>query len=256
MIRSTFSRSLSSLRRAYSDVRFSPELMDGLKKVDTAAICDADKKLRLTNEDEAYRFFLLKDLKRIPTSKTSIMAGIARTVELVEPNDFLGVIQGILEAEEGEVLVVDARHSHLAIAGELLAAEADQKKLEGLIIIDGCMRDTAGLLELSNLACYANGVTPYAGTCLHPATMQCNLHKDKIEIRPGDIVVGDEDGIVVGSVNTFTKILPVAQEILATESVVRTKQRDFGVPLASLCNVREHLENRLRGEESQFKFQI
>ena len=118
------------------------------------------------------------------------------------------------------------------------------------------MRDMAGLGELSNLTCYSYGVTPYAGTCLHPATMQCNLKMDGFEIRPKDIMVGDDDGIVVGSVNTFTKLLDLAQEIHTTESVVGTKLRDSGTPLGSLCNAQEHLEKRLQGKESKFKFQI
>lgn len=63
------------------------------------------------------------------------MAVLVRTVQLIKTKDFLGVIQGILEAQEGEVLVVDARHSQLAIVGELLAAKADQRKLEDLVII-------------------------------------------------------------------------------------------------------------------------
>ena len=231
------------------------DLTAALRRLDTTVICDADRRLRAM-EDGKYRGINpLHDLPMIPTKRTTTMAGVVRTVKLNECNDFLGVIQGILQANAGEVLVIDALHSYLAIAGELLAGEAELKKLEGLVILDGYMRDTAGLAELTQLTCFASGVTPYAGTCMFPGEMQCDLthSDDNIEIRPGDIMVGDQDGVVVGSVDTMERLLPVAQEIFSTESVVRSRQKD-GESLVSLCNIEEHLEKRLAGEESQFSF--
>lgn len=167
------------------------------------------------------------------------------------------MVQGILEAQPGDVLVVDAKHSDRAIAGELLAAEAQRGQLGGLVILNGYMRDTVGLAQLTDLACFAHGVTPYAGTCLHPATMQCTLtySTDKIQIGPGDIMVGDKDGLLLGSADTLNQILPIAQEIHGTESIVRARQRE-GESLASLCNIEEHLSSRKQGKESQFKFNI
>lgn len=231
-------------------------LLDGLKQLDTAAICDADKQVRASN-DNAYRGIqLLCDLQKLPTMKTTIMAGVARTVKLSHKNDFMGVIQGILEADAGEVVVVDAMHSNLAVAGELLAAEAELRQVEGLIILHGAMRDSAGLRELTKICCFAQSVTPYAGTCMHPAKMQNTMYySNDVIIQSGDIILGDEDGVLVGCVDTMARLLPIASNIHATESVVRSKQHE-GSSLVSMCNIQDHIEKRLKSKDSQFAFTI
>lgn len=262
MIRFVLSRSrlgvFSSVTTSVRASSSSSALAKALQDLDTAALCDADKKLRADDDDEYQGIHLLPQLQRLPTQTTTAMAGVVRTVLLAQSNDFLGVIQGILQAQPGEILVVDGQHSNRALAGELLASEAQRCQLAGLVILNGFMRDTAGLALTTHMTCFATGVTPYAGTCLHPAAQtQCTLEysSENIPIRPGDVMVGDQDGIVVGSIETMSKLLPVAKANHATEAVVSARQRKRE-SLTSLCNIEQHLEARLQGKESQFRFNI
>jgi regulator of RNase E activity RraA len=224
-----------------------------LRSLDTTTICDADKKLR--TQDASYKgISVLPNLLSLPTKRETPMAGIVRTVQLTHRNDFLGVMQGLLEAQEGEVLVVATLGSDRALAGDLLAAETERKSLEGIVILDGFMRDTANLREVSEIRCYAKGVTPYAGTCIHPAKMQQDIYSGDVMIRSGEIMVGDDDGVIVGSASAFTRLLPVAQGIHAAEANLRSHLLE-GTPLDALTNIRQHLESRLKGEDSELAFQ-
>jgi 4-hydroxy-4-methyl-2-oxoglutarate aldolase len=232
--------------------RASSSTTDMLRSLDTTTICDADKKLR--TEDGSYEgISVLQNLVSLPTKRSTTIAGVVRTVQLTHRNDFLGVMQGLLDAQEGEVLVVATLNSDRALAGDLLATEAQRKSLEGIVILDGFMRDSANLRELSSIRCYAKGVTPYAGTCIHPAEMQQQLCSGDVLIRSGDLLVGDDDGVIVGSVSSFTRLLPVAQGIHSAEAHLRSRLLE-GIPLDLLTNIREHLDSRLKEEDSQLSF--
>jgi len=86
------------------------QLLARLAQLDCAAICDADKTIRVM--DYGIR----------PISKRPKMVGIAHTVRCRD--DFLSVIKGLEESVPGEVLVVDAGGSPTAVVGELFATEA------------------------------------------------------------------------------------------------------------------------------------
>lgn len=137
-------------RRLFSSDASTRQLLEQLSALDTASLCDADKSLVATND--SYRGLqLMQGLKPLNchenTAKT--MVGTARTVQCREPNDFLAVLQGLHEAESGEVLVVNTLNSTRAVAGELFCAEAQRRGLVG-IVVEGPMRDTAYLDEFSS----------------------------------------------------------------------------------------------------------
>ena len=96
----------------------------------------------------------------------------------------------------GCVIVVDARaHLETAVWGGILTAAAQASGVIA-VVIDGAVRDVAELRE-SGLAIYARGVIPngphkgFGGSVNGP--IQCA----GVAINPGDLVVGDEDGVVV-----------------------------------------------------------
>jgi regulator of RNase E activity RraA len=162
----------------------SNDLLDRLRQVDTTVLCDADKALHgplqqqqlsghHLKQEQQDRISLIR-LRSIPTKQTSVMVGVARTV-LLSPqhdDDFLGVVQGLLEAKPGEVLVVsssghtnskhnkddDSSRRRRAVAGDLLCSEAVRMGLKGMVV-DGCMRDVAHLARVDNFRCYASSIT-------------------------------------------------------------------------------------------------
>lgn len=99
-------------------------------------------------------------------------------------------------AQPGDVIVFDG-HGDLtnAITGELMMQTAIEKKLGG-VIIDGAVRDVATLRQLP-LPIYAAGVTPAGPYKDGPGEIGVPVTVGSVVVHPGDIVVGDEDGIVV-----------------------------------------------------------
>jgi regulator of RNase E activity RraA len=102
----------------------------------------------------------------------------------------------LTKAWPGAVLIVDARgHEETAVWGGILVAAALARKISA-VVIDGAVRDVAELRE-SGVAVYARAVVPngphkgFGGSVNSP--VQCG----GVPVNPGDVVVGDEDGVVV-----------------------------------------------------------
>ena len=119
--------------------------MEALASVPVTTLCDVDKSLPVV--DPAIR----------PLTSTRVF-GPAYTV--VAAGEFLSVLYAIGEAAPGDVLVVQAGGAPLAALGELLATEAWQRKLGG-IVVDGYVRDRTGLPP--DLPVWARGTVPMAG---------------------------------------------------------------------------------------------
>ena len=105
------------------------------------------------------------------------------------------VMAALEQSGAGDVLVI-AGHPDHAVAGELFATEALRRGLAG-IVIDGRCRDSRILAGL-DLPVYARGVAPRAFPARSMPVIQVPLTIGGVEVRPGDILLGDDDGIVVG----------------------------------------------------------
>ena len=86
-----------------------------LKKISSSSLADADKSIRCLNHD----------IVRFNGNKN--MVGQARVVQV--HNDFLGVLATIIDAKEGEVLVVNASATYDAVLGGLFSTEAENQNI-------------------------------------------------------------------------------------------------------------------------------
>eukprot|EP00547_Thalassionema_nitzschioides_P015655 CAMPEP_0194252676 /NCGR_PEP_ID=MMETSP0158-20130606/28147_1 /TAXON_ID=33649 /ORGANISM="Thalassionema nitzschioides, Strain L26-B" /LENGTH=226 /DNA_ID=CAMNT_0038990141 /DNA_START=82 /DNA_END=759 /DNA_ORIENTATION=+ len=218
-------------------------LISALRRLDTACLCDAEKFLvsQKTNNLKEYQPLLLME-ELYPRGKgNGTIAGIARTVQCSEPNDFLAVLQGLQDSESDEILIVNTRTSKRAVAGELFCAEASRRGLPG-IIIDGPMRDTNFLSNYPKVRCFSRSVTPYSGTTSHLGKLQVTVECGGVMVEPNSsIIVADDDGIIVGSLETFEQLEQLAREIQSAEERIRIAIAD-GKTIHEMTNFEAHVE--------------
>src|SRR5262245_28649604 len=217
----------------------APDLLIRVAAVDAAALCDADRDIRVM------------DVGLRPVTSFGQMVGRARTVRCRD--DILTVVRALHDAEPGEVLVVDGGGGTRALAGELFATEAARRKLAG-IVIDGACRDTAKLATLQ-LPIYARWVCPAAGTAQRLGVTQQTVVCGGVTVAPGDVVIGDRDGIVVVSESELLTLLPRAEEVQRTEAAVLDRL-ERGEGLLEMLNFAEHCDALQQGQPSRLRFQL
>ncbi|ARP94181.1 RraA family protein [Bordetella genomosp. 13] len=122
------------------------------------------------------------------------MAGPALTVRC-RPGDNLLVHKALDLAAPGDVIVVDAGGDLTnAIIGEIMVAYAARRKLGG-IVINGAIRDSA-TLRRGSFPVYAAGVTHRGPYKDGPGVINGAISLAGMVIEPGDLVIGDEDGLL------------------------------------------------------------
>jgi 4-hydroxy-4-methyl-2-oxoglutarate aldolase len=202
-----------------------------------SSICDADKSLPVLDPD----------IQLLVPGRS--LHGPARTVRAV--GDHLPVLTALQLAQPGDVLVVSTERSPRAVLGELFATEAERRGLAG-IVVDGFCRDLAGLRGLA-IAVFARGTTPASGSTVMlpatPGTVSCG----GVTISDGDIVVGDDDGVIAAAAARIEAALPAAYEIEQAEQRVLDGLR-AGHGLDTLTNYPEHVRRLEQGEPTQLTF--
>jgi RraA family protein len=143
------------------------------------------------------------------------LCGPAFTVR-TSPGDNLLVHKAIDIAEPGDVIVVDAGGvNDNAIIGELMSARAEQRGVGGMVIW-GAIRDSAELRQ-GSFPVYASGVTHRGPYKNGPGEINVAISIGGMTVNPGDIVVGDADGLVAIPQDQAEGILASAKAILAKE---------------------------------------
>ena len=157
------------------------------------------------------------------------------------------VIQGLAESQPGEVLVIDTHGSRAAVAGELFSLEAARRGLHG-IVIDGPVRDTATIRTL-DLPVYARSITPMAGTIKKLFETQVPVCCGGVIVHPGDILMGDDDGVLVASTAELATLIPLAEQIQRREADIIERLRR-GENLLDMLNYAEHHARIKRGDDT------
>merc|ERR1719375_599762 len=108
------------------------------------------------------------------------------------------------------------------------------------MVIDGNCRDTP-LTQRMELPIYARGRHPHAGTAAKRGRTQCDVRMGGVAVRPGDFVLGDDDGVVVCSGEELEEWLPAAEAIQRTEADMLAHIRGGGSLFDRIPNFDEHL---------------
>jgi len=151
-----------------------------------------------------------------PLSPEMRMCGPAFTVE-VRPGDNLMIHTAMTMAKPGDILVVDGKGDRTcALMGAIMINACKQLKLGG-VVIDAAIRDSLELRELG-FPVFAVGANPNGPTKFVPGRMNWPISCGGIAVAPGDLVVGDADGVVVVEREKAASLLDAAQKKVDDET--------------------------------------
>ena len=152
------------------------------------------------------------------------MAGTAITVKAA-PGDNLIIHRAITMAEPGDVLVVDCDgYTDVGHVGELMCTSCRANGLAGLVI-DGGYRDSREIAEME-FPVYGRGVNPQGPLKQDPGSVNVTISCGGVSVDPGDIVVGDDDGLAVIPGDGAERVLERAREKLDAERTTREAVED------------------------------
>jgi regulator of RNase E activity RraA len=143
------------------------------------------------------------------------LCGLAVTV-LCRPADNLMVHKALQVAEPGDIVVVNTcGNTTSAVFGELMCHTAAAKRLGG-IIVDGAIRDVEGITRLGFPA-FSRSISPGACDKDGPGEINVPIACGNTVVMPGDIVVGDDDGVTVVPRDVAEEVLGLVDALVKRE---------------------------------------
>jgi len=154
-----------------------------------------------------------------PLDPRSRIAGRAVTVEL-EPGDNWFIHLALLEAGEGDILVVDAKgYTEAGPWGDVLTLAAQERGLAALVI-DGAVRDSQDIIT-AGFPVFTRGICIRKTTKVQKGRINVPVTVGGVLINPGDVLVGDADGLVRINADDLATALASAEARLAKEDQMR-----------------------------------
>jgi len=178
-------------------------------------LVEAFRGIHVANIDDSMGRIAAVDQSIYPLNPNAELLGTAYTVNSPAGDNLL--FHASLEmAKPGDVIVLANKGTlDRSLCGEIMSNYAKSKGLAG-IIIDGCVRDSYALREL-DFPVFAKGVTPNGPYKNGPGEMNFPVAFGGLVINPGDIIIGDADGILVIKPEDAEDIAKKAQAVKKSE---------------------------------------
>ncbi len=190
-------------RRNLSAPQAAPAIIDVLRTIQVALI-----------SDQLHRIVGTGQLKKYDRS-TGTMAGTAVTVR-VSHGDNLAVLRAFEYCRPGDVMVIDGGgDTEQAILGGIMSLYAARIGLAGLVI-DGAIRDVAEIRE-RDFPMFARGHTHRGPYKDGPGEINVPVCIGGMTVMPGDIIIGDEDGLLAFAPDEAESLIAKAQAQQAKE---------------------------------------
>lgn len=168
--------------------------------------------------DAMHRAPAMRDVK--PLYEGIKLVGRAVTVQNF-PGDWSKPVEASDVARRGEVIVVYNGSSYVAPWGELASRGCLQKGIAG-VVIDGAIRDVDDIRKI-RFPAFATASVPNAGDAKGFGEINAEITCGGVRVRPGDWVVGDDNGVMVVPAERAYEIARRALEVKKSEDRVRTE---------------------------------
>lgn len=156
------------------------------------------------------------DMQISPVEQGMTVVGTALTVETDNGDNFPIHVASYSFKADGYVMVIDGKgNTERAYFGDLIMGACQAVGFEGMIV-DGCTRDRDGNVEL-NFPVYSRGFMPRGPIKKDEGNINIPIMCGGVKVCPGDLVVGDSDGVCVIPVEHIEAVLDEAEKKLAYE---------------------------------------
>jgi regulator of RNase E activity RraA len=150
-----------------------------------------------------------------PLVRSMKLCGPAFTIE-VRPGDNLMIHAAMSMAQPGDILVIDGKADQTcALMGAIMVNGCMKTRLGG-IVMDAAMRDYDELKDMG-FPVFSVGTNPNGPTKYVPGRINHPISCGDMSVRPGDLIVGDADGVVVIEREKAGSLLELAAAKVADE---------------------------------------
>jgi 4-hydroxy-4-methyl-2-oxoglutarate aldolase len=192
-----------------------PDVIRHIERVDPAVVAQAAQYPSSILADVAGRRGALNG-RIAPLAPSMRFAGPAITVE-VRPGDNLMIHAAMAVAQPGDVIVVDGKGDlSSALMGEIMSQQCVALGVVA-VVIDGAVRDSEAIRELG-FPMFAAGLNPNGPTKSVSGRLNHPISIGGVSVNPGDLVVGDADGVTVIERSKAAAMLPLAADKVAAET--------------------------------------
>jgi regulator of RNase E activity RraA len=161
------------------------DTIDGYRRFETPAVSDQLNRLNT----------MVPEIHNLTEEHLTIF-GPAVTVKCY-PGDNLMVHKALDIAKPGDVIVCDGSRSPLtAVLGDLVSKKARHRSIAGFVV-DGIIRDLPEIRALGDFPVFARGVTPIGPMHRGPGEINYPIACGGVVVNPGDLIIGDLNGVVV-----------------------------------------------------------
>lgn len=158
------------------------------------------------------------------------------------PGDWSKPVEAIDEAEPGTVLVIDVRGEGPAVWGEGASRSCVARGLAG-VVIHGCARDTKEIIELG-FPVFCSLIGPQAGDPKGVGMIGVPLKIGETSVRPGDWIIGDDDGVICVPKEQAVEIANRALDVVEREMREHAEIDEKGLTLGHIAELKRWEQQR------------
>ena len=178
------------------------------------------------------------------------VVGVAFTV-LNYPNDNVTTHKALTMLQPGDVLVIDeGRENNTGSFGHNMSLQARNRGIAGLVT-NGCVRDIR-LLRQEKFPAFCRGICPRSAQKHTPGSINVPVQVGGLVISPGDIVVGDDDGVAVIPLGVAEEVIRIARGRMDMEHQQATDIKQGKKPLEIIFG-ENWVDAELKGKVQEFK---